>query len=113
MDGYYNPSDRSEIAKRAEQAKTDARSRVFAKLAEQARKTHDAEGLAFAAIRPFERGGREDLNSAALADEAVSLDPRLTWIYAMVVDRIGPYRKWMTGPANSSSSIRRMRFPIS
>ena len=84
MDGYYNPSDRPEIAKRAEQKSIDARSRVFAKLADQARKNHDAEGLAFAAIRPFERGGREDLNSAALANEAVGLDPKLTWIYAMV-----------------------------
>jgi len=50
------------------------------KVAELARKNHDAEGLAFAALHPWQ--GTPD--SAELAEEAVRLDPKLTWIYADV-----------------------------
>lgn len=49
---------------------------AVARLAEQ---NHDAEGLAFVAMRhPKESEG------ARLADEAVQLDSKLTWIYAVV-----------------------------
>lgn len=48
------------------------------KLTQQARQNHDAEGLAFAAMRCC---GNE---SAQLAEEAVTLDPRLTWVYGVL-----------------------------
>jgi hypothetical protein len=54
----------------------------FAKVAEEAKKSHDAEGLAFAAIHRY---GAPD--SAELAEDAVRLDPKLTWIYAFMVNR--------------------------
>lgn len=49
---------------------------AVARLAEQ---NHDAEGLAFVAIRH-----PNESESARLADEAVQLDSKLTWIYAVV-----------------------------
>lgn len=49
-------------------------------LAREAGKNHDAEGLAFVATRTANQS-----ESARLADEAVHLDPKLTWIYAVVV----------------------------
>ena len=52
-----------------------------ARVAEQARKSHDAEGLAFAAAHHWTP------DSAGLAEEAVRLDPKLTWIYAFVGNR--------------------------
>ena len=48
-------------------------------LARKAEQNHDAEGLAFAAIRYC-----DESESARLADEAVHLDPKLTWIYAVI-----------------------------
>src|SRR6266478_351401 len=48
-------------------------------LARKAEQNHDAEGLAFAAIRHWNKS-----ESARLADEAVHLDPKLTWVYAVV-----------------------------
>ena len=49
---------------------------AVARLAEQ---SHDAEGLAFVAVRQ-----PKDFESARLADEAVQLDSKLTWVYAVV-----------------------------
>jgi len=48
-------------------------------LARKADQNHDAEGLAFAAIRHW-----NESESARLANEAVHLDPKLTWIYAVI-----------------------------
>jgi len=48
-------------------------------LARKAEKNQDAEGLAFAATRATNQS-----ESARLAEEAVQLDPKLTWIYAVV-----------------------------
>ncbi|MCU1316863.1 MAG: hypothetical protein JWN63_2185 [Candidatus Acidoferrum typicum] len=48
-------------------------------LARKAEQNHDAEGLAFAAIRHW-----NESESARLADKAVHLDPKLTWIYAVI-----------------------------
>jgi len=48
-------------------------------LARQAEQNHDAEGLAFVAMRY-----PKESESARLADEAVRLDPKLTWVYAVV-----------------------------
>jgi hypothetical protein len=52
---------------------------AVARLAEQ---NHDAEGLAFVAMRD-----PKESESARLADEAVQLDPKLTWVYAVVAVR--------------------------
>lgn len=51
-------------------------------LSRQAEAHHDAEGLAFVAARL--RNARE---SARLAEEAVRLDPKLIWLYAVVAVR--------------------------
>ena len=51
-------------------------------LARQAEARHDAEGLAFVAVRL-----RNAEESARLADQAVRLDPALIWIYAVVAVR--------------------------
>ena len=51
----------------------------FEALAKRAEARHDAEGLAFCAVRL--RNSRE---SARLAEEAVRLDPNLLWVYAVV-----------------------------
>jgi len=48
-------------------------------LTKKAEQNHDAEALAFVAVR-----ARNQAESARLADEAVHLDPKLTWIYAVV-----------------------------
>ncbi len=48
-------------------------------LAWKAEKNHDAEGLAFVAARTTNQS-----ESARLAEKAVHLDPKLTWIYAVV-----------------------------
>lgn len=45
----------------------------------EAEQNHDAEGLAFVAMRH-----PEPSESQRLADKAVQLDPRLTWVYAAV-----------------------------
>ena len=46
-------------------------------LAKKAEQNHDAEGLAFVAART------DQSKSVRLADEAVRLDPNLTWLYAV------------------------------
>jgi hypothetical protein len=51
-------------------------------LARKAEKNHDAEGLAFVATRTTNQS-----ESARLAEEAVHLDAKLTWIYAVVAVR--------------------------
>ena len=48
-------------------------------LAREAEKNHDADALAFVATRTTNQP-----ESARLAEEAVHLDPKLTWIYAVV-----------------------------
>jgi hypothetical protein len=48
-------------------------------VARKAEKNYDAEGLAFAATRTTNQS-----ESARLAEKAVHLDPKLTWIYAVV-----------------------------
>ena len=57
----------------------------FSKLAEQAREKHDAQGLAYAALRHISREG------AHWADEAVSIDPSLTWVYEIFAMRNSYY----------------------
>ncbi|HEV2315036.1 MAG TPA: hypothetical protein VGR94_07005 [Candidatus Acidoferrales bacterium] len=64
-------------------------------LAQQAEKTHDADALAFVAMRT------SNSESARLADEAVQLDPKLVWLYALVApkpseadDRISKLEQW-------------------
>jgi hypothetical protein len=52
---------------------------IMEALADRARQNHDAEGLAFAAIHEHDEG-----RSAQFAEEAVQMDPRLTWVYASV-----------------------------
>jgi hypothetical protein len=55
-------------------------------LARKAEKNHDAEGLAFVAARTTNQS-----ESARLAEEAVHLDPKLTWLYAVIaVQRSSP-----------------------
>jgi hypothetical protein len=54
-------------------------SAAFSKIADQARENHDAEAMAFVALHR-----RSAPDSAALADEAVRIEPQLTWIYAVV-----------------------------
>src|SRR6185437_16979835 len=51
------------------------------KIAQLARQNHDAEGLAFAALH-----GRSDRSTTEQADEAVRMDPQLTWIYAVLAN---------------------------
>jgi hypothetical protein len=51
-------------------------------LAKKAEQNHDGEALAFVAVRTSNQS-----ESARLADEAVHLDPKLTWIYALVAVR--------------------------
>lgn len=67
-------------------------------LARKAEQNHDAEGLAFAAGRTFNRS-----EALRLADEAVRLDPNLIWVYATTgtyyspdfgMDRVALLQKW-------------------
>jgi hypothetical protein len=51
-------------------------------LAKKAEQNHDGEALAFVAVRTSNQS-----ESARLADEAVHLDTKLTWIYALVAVR--------------------------
>jgi hypothetical protein len=52
-------------------------------LARQAEQKHDAEGIAFVAARLW----NNESESARLAAAAVHLDPKLTWVYAIVAVR--------------------------
>jgi hypothetical protein len=63
-------------------------------LARKAAQNYDAEGLAFAAIRHW-----NESESARLADEAVHLDPKLTWIYAVIAvqhSSLSEIDRWVT-----------------
>ncbi|MHB8610677.1 MAG: hypothetical protein ACYDCG_20500 [Candidatus Acidiferrales bacterium] len=51
-------------------------------LVKKAEQNHDAEALAFVAVRTANQGNQAE--TARLADEAVHLDPNLSWIYAVV-----------------------------
>ncbi len=51
-------------------------------LARRVEKQHDAQGLAFCAVRI-----NDSRESPRLAEEAVRLDPNLTWVYALVALR--------------------------
>jgi len=51
------------------------------KIARLARQNQDAEGLAFAALH-----GRSDRSTTEQAEEAVRMDPQLTWIYAVLAN---------------------------
>jgi hypothetical protein len=62
---------------RYEDGRPNPRLEAVARLAEQ---NHDAEGLAFVAVHH-----PKESESARLADEAVQLDSKLTWVYAVVV----------------------------
>ncbi len=56
---------------------TEQSDAVLKDLTRKAEQNHDAEALAFVAIRTWDRS-----ESARLADEAVRLDANLTWVYA-------------------------------
>lgn len=61
---------------------SDVSPRLLAQIEKQARKTHDAQALAFAALHD------SDLpKSGMLAEQAVEWDPQLRWIYAGLVQR--------------------------
>jgi hypothetical protein len=51
-------------------------------LARKAEQNHDAEALAFVAVRAANQDDRSE--AARLADDAVRFDPNLTWIYGVV-----------------------------
>lgn len=51
-------------------------------LARKAEQNHDAEALAFVAVRAANQNNQPE--ATRLADEAVHLDPNLTWIYGVV-----------------------------
>ena len=50
-------------------------------LAKKAEQNHDAEAIAFVAVRSANQGNQSE--SGRLADEAVHLDSNLTWVYAV------------------------------
>ena len=56
----------------------------------QAEKNHDAEALAFVAVRTW-----DSAESTRLADEAVQLDPKLTWIYGMASPSPAASETWI------------------
>jgi hypothetical protein len=58
--------------------------RQWRSLAERAHREHDAEMLAFLAIQPPLRP-----ESRRVAEEAVQLNPKLTWVYFVLADRVG------------------------
>lgn len=62
----------------------------FRVLAQEAERNHDAQGIAFAAVNIFEREER-----TRLAEEAVQLDPRLTWIYARAYPPPEKFESWV------------------
>ncbi|MGH9327297.1 MAG: hypothetical protein ACRD2B_11535 [Terriglobia bacterium] len=80
---------------------TEAKIKSIAKRAEA---RHDADGLVFAAVRLSSA-----TEAARLADQAVRIDPRLTWAYAIVAMRhpeISDIHQWMPAlerwqPANA------------
>lgn len=62
-------------------------------VAKQAEARRDPEGMAFVAVRL-----RDDKESARLAEEAVQLDPNLTWVYAVVATNhrwLANIREWL------------------
>jgi len=58
--------------------------RQWRALAERAHREHDAEMLAFLAIQPPLRP-----ESRRVAEEAVQLNPKLTWVYFVLANRVG------------------------
>jgi hypothetical protein len=76
-------------------------------LAKKAEQNHDAEGLAFVALRTYDASER-----ARLSHEAVHLDPSLTWIYATAgtwyqphsgEDEVAALKQW--DPENALSHL--------
>lgn len=63
---------------------------AFHALAQRAEQKHDAEAIAFAAVNIFERSER-----TRLAQEAVQLDPSLTWIYARAFPAPDYFEAWI------------------
>lgn len=61
----------------------------FRTLAKRAEENHDADGIAFAAMNIFERSDR-----TRLAEEAVQLDPQLTWVYARAYPAPADFAAW-------------------
>ena len=59
-------------------------------LALRAEKTHDADALAFVAMRTSNQ-----TESTRLADEAVQLDPKLVWVYATVAPKPSETEDWI------------------
>ena len=71
---------------------------VLQALAQKAEQDHDAEALAFVAVRTPNQIDRTE--AARLADEAVHLDPKLTWVYAVVGTQGLPsaeVNRWVSG----------------
>ena len=66
--------------------KPDPELGVLAKKAEQ---THDAEALAYVAIRHSNPD-----ESVRLADEAVQLDPKLTWVYGVIAAQYSSFPRF-------------------
>lgn len=60
-------------------------------LAQRAEKTHDADALAFVAVRTSNQ-----TESTTLADEAVRLDPKLVWLYALVAPKPSEADDWIS-----------------
>jgi hypothetical protein len=67
-------------------------------LAKKAEQNHDAEALAFVAVRH-----PNEIQRGHFADEAVHLDPNLTWVYAIAdtwdlpsaeIDRVSTLKQW-------------------
>ena len=63
---------------------------AFYALASQAEQKHDAEAMAFAAVNIFQGSER-----TRLAEEAVHLDPNLTWIYARAYPTPDNFAAWI------------------
>lgn len=63
---------------------------AFYALASRAEQNHDADAMAFAAVNIFERSER-----TRLAQEAVQLNPSLTWIYARAYPTPDNFAAWI------------------
>jgi hypothetical protein len=59
---------------------------VLESLTRKAEQNRDAEGMAFAALH-----NRNQSQSVRLADEAVRLDPKLTWVYAVIAVKFSSF----------------------
>lgn len=63
---------------------------AFRALSRRAEQKHDADAIAFAAVNIFDRSER-----TRLAQEAVQLDPSLTWIYARAYPGPDYFQSWI------------------